>query len=283
MRKNRFYIFLSVTLILAAVVFYLERTERLSPSGYKLNIQTEKIDFLAITQKYETRFFNKKDQVWEITGSTIEADTNYIDTVVKKLSTTVFQQVAISDGASLAEFRFDQPLGIVEWKESSRLVISERKNFEGDNYFQLFENGKEYILTGSGELAQQLTQPWIFFQKKHLFDYKIDEIKSIRINSLNEKFVLNEPFPESLLSRIRSMTVQQYFEGDQPKFEKPILQVEVLSLKEFWSMKLSLNSKDKKLYAEVTVEDQKYFVEYATSYWEYFANLSKKILTEGNK
>ncbi|MBC7458678.1 MAG: hypothetical protein H7235_10385 [Bdellovibrionaceae bacterium] len=53
-----------------------------------------------------------------------------------------------------------------------------------------------------------------------------------------------------------------------------------------WSLRLSLNPTDKKLYAEAKIsgaESKAFYVEYDTSYWEYFSNLSPQQFAKDQK
>lgn len=282
MRKKNFLILLIVTIALTLLMIYVEKSEEQTARSKKKHFDFNSQDITQFQlQKDGSSFldFVKEGQQWIDKTSREEVDSKYINELIEKVSETEFSEVIIDANQSLDQFRFENPaaqLTLSDAKMSYSMVISARQNFEGKNYLKL--NSGSEIYTADSDVLPLVLNKNIYFQRKHLFSYELENIKKISIKSLNENFQLSTPLNKDkvlpLLDKLRNMTVQSYL--STVPLNAPVLTVKVESTDRQWTMNLSLNEQDKKLYAQITQNDKKYNVEYDTSYWEYFANLKAK-------
>ena len=109
-------------------------------------------------------------------------------------------------------------------------------------------------------------------------NHKFDVLKISNLDK--EKLV-------AFIAKIKNLTVQSYeAETIKTKLVPPVMEVVLSAETLIWSLKLSLNPADKKLYAEAKIsgsENKTYYVEYDTSYWEYFSNLSEQQFVKDQK
>lgn len=293
MRKKNFLILLIVTIALTLLMIYVEKSEDQAEKNkvLRLGLKPEEITYLKI-EKPENDIIEliKSSEEWLFKNDQIIADSKYINDLISKISETEFKDVPVEAGQSLEQFRFEKPAGqltlMSNQNDSYTMMISSRLNFEGKNYLKLSQDEKIY--TAESDVIPLILNKTIYFQNKHLFNTELEQVKKISIKSLNENFQLIEPFEKNkvlpLLTKLRNMTVQQYFKT-AVKLTPPILSVAVDAggAGGHWIMLLSLNTQDRKLYSQITDDNKSYSVEFDTSYWEYFSNLSMKQFAKDKK
>lgn len=301
MRNKKLIILISVVMAMGLATFLLERDEdKKEASRYmRLALQADQVTAIKIertmNEKIETLDLKKTSDGWMFKDSALRADSKYINELGEKLQYADFEEVILTPGQTLDQFRFDQPASRVTITDNlSRpniVIMSDRRNFEGQPYYRL--NSDPAIYTLNSDLDKQIMNKAIFFQDKHIFKKYDEEFTQIHIKSLNHKFdVLKIPNLDKVkvsafVTKIKNLTVQAY-ESDslKSKLVDPVLEVKLSGETLTWSLKLSLNPTDKKLYAEAKIigsENETHYVEYDTSYWEYFSNLSEQQFVKDQK
>ena len=292
MLKKSVFILIGLVLVMGFLAFFLERSDnKFEASKYiRLDVQAAQISELKIERKIndQTEIFDlkKTSEGWIFNNEAMQADTVYLNDLCERIQSAEFEAVALQPGQSLTEFRFSQPVLQIKITDNLRhpniLIMSERRNFEGQPYFKINQDEKIYTL--ESDLDKKFMNKKIFFQNKHIFKNQHLEFDKVEIQSLNQHFDilkipgLDKPKLIAFISKIKDLTVQQYLpDSTKNKFLPPIMSVIMSGPGLKWALRLSLHLKDKRLYGEARIkglENKTFFVEYDTSYWAYFSNLS---------
>ncbi len=302
MRNGKLIILLSVVIVMGIAAFYLERSEDKKEAAQymRLAVQADQISAILIERnindKIEKLDLSKTSSGWIFRNDIILADTGYMKELAEQIQAAEFEKVLLSPGQTMDQFRFDKPaahITIVDnLNRSNSIIMSDRRNFEGEPYFKL--NKENDIYTLSTDFDKKIMNKIIFFQDKHIFKTQHEEFKKISIHSLNHKFDvlavphLDQSLVKAFIDKIKSLTVQEYVPvSSKCNFKRPVISILMDADTLTWSLKLLLDDKDKKLYAEAQITDQgknkKYCVEYDTSYWSYFSNLNEKQFVKDKK
>ena len=300
--RNRKLVFLAFLIfVMGIATYFLERRDdQVEAAKYmRLAVSADQINAISIERTIdhipETLDVKKTSEGWIFTADSTPADSEYIKNLSELIEFADFEEVKLAPEKSQDQFRFDKPIARVTIKDNlSRpniIIMSDRRNFEGQPYFRL--NDDKNIYTLNSDLDKKIMNKIIFFQNKHVFKNQNEEFNKIQIKSLNHKFdvfkILNldKVKVTALVSQIKNLTVQSYLNSDaQRKLVPPVMEVILSAPNLVWSLRLSLNPVDKKLYGEAIISGLKnktYFVEYDTSYWAYFSNLNENQFVKDQK
>ncbi len=301
MRNKKFIILFSLVVAMGIATFYLERSEdqREAAKYVRLSVQADQITGVTIertiNESHEALDLKKTSEGWIFKNDIMPADSEYMKDLTERFQYADFEKVILVPGQTLDQFRFDKPVAHITIVDNlSRpnvIVMSERRNFEGQPYYML--NDDKDIYTLNTDLDKKVMNKMIFFQDKHVFKNQNEEFTQIQIKSLNHKFDvlkvenLDKAKVTAFISKVKNLTVQSYVtQSSKAKFEEPVMEVLMSGESLVWSLRLSLNTTDKKLYAEAKIsgsEKKTYYIEYDTSYWEYFSNLSAQQFMKDQK
>jgi hypothetical protein len=302
MRNSKFFILLSVVVAMGVAAFYLERNDdKKEAAKYRrLSVQADQISSVFIERKVgdkiESLDLAKTSDGWVFRNDIMLADSEYMKDMTQAIESAEFEEVILSPDQTLDQFHFDKPAVHIKILDNLNrlniLIMSDRRNFAGQPYFKLNQEKKIYTL--NTDLDKKILNKIIFFQDKHVFKTQREEFKKIKVNSLNHQFDivtiphLDKSQVTAFIDKIKNLTVQEYVALEvKCDFKSPVVSVMMSADTLNWSLKLLLDHKDKKLYAEAEIADQgkskKYCVEYDTSYWAYFSNLSEQQFVKDQK
>jgi hypothetical protein len=301
MRNKKLVILVSVVAAMGIATFYLERSEdKQEASRYmRLSVQADQITAVKINRTLnevsETLDLKKTSEGWIFQNDQMSADAEYIKDLTERIASAEFEEVILVPGQTLDQFRFDKPAAHITITDNlarpNVVIMSDRRNFEGQPYYML--NQENSIYTLSTDLDKKIMSKTILFQDKHVFRKQDEEFIKIQVQSLNHKFDilknknLDKTKVTAFVSKIKSLTVQSYLDQSiKAKLVSPVMEVIFSAETLTWSLRLSLNPTDKKLYAETKIsgsENKTYYVEYDTSYWEYFSNLNEQQFVKDQK
>lgn len=264
-------------------------------------LKKDQINYLELQNKNTKYVFQKTDLGWNIEEPITDmADNQRIEEVLNQL--TLENQLVIAKegtGINWAEFGLDTPESLIVVKnnlgQSQKIFLSSTKNFEGHHYVRV--DNQEKILLVNPAWFNVTTEKLTFYREKSLYRGQIAALKKVTIKSLRDQFTLvngdkgwNSPiFEYSGLdqSKIRAMikaiaenSIQEYIsEGDPSDLErkekglaKDFVEVIFETDTNRWSVAVSLNEKDKSLYA--LTEKPTFLVKLDLSQWELFGNLN---------
>ena len=298
MRNKSLIILSTVVLAFGFAAYYLEKSEdQAEASKYiRLPVRADQISHLKIERENETLELQSTSDGWIFNSGSIKADSAYLKDLTERIQTAEFEPVILVSGQTIDQFRFDNPAAKItisdHQKKSHVLIMSERRNFAGAPYFRI--NQEDQIYTLNTDLDKKVMNKAIFFQDKHIFKKQFEEFTQIEIHSLNHKFDLlkvskvDRPKLTAFISMVKNLTVQEYITSSHKcKLTAPVMSVVMSAPEMIWSLRMALNTAEKKLYAEAQIaepgNDKKYCVEYDTSYWAYFSNLSEKQFVKDQK
>ncbi len=301
MRNKKLVVLVSLVAAMGITTFYLERSEDQAEAAKytRLSVKADQVTSVTIERTvdgtFETLDLKKTSEGWVFKNDTMAADSEYMKDLTEKFEYADFENVVLVPGMTIDQFRFDKPAARITLVDNlSRphiIIMSQRRNFEGVPYYML--NNEKNIYTLNTDLDKKIMNKMILFQDKHIFKNQNEEFIKIQVQSLNYKFdVLKIPNLDrakltAFISKIKGLTVQSYVtQASKAKFVPPIMEVVMTAESLVWSLRLSLNPTDKKLYAEAMIsgsEKKTYYIEYDTSYWEYFSNLSEQQFVKDQK
>ena len=300
--RNRKLIFLAFLIfVMAIVTYYLERSEDQKEAAkyMRLSVSTDQINAILIERNLdessEILDVKRTSEGWVFTKDMMPADLEYMKDLSELIESADFEAVKLAPNQSPDQFHFNKPKARITIQDNlSRpniIIMSDRRNFQGQPYYML--NDDKNIYTLNSDLDKKIMNKIIFFQAKHVFKNQNEEFTKIQVQSLNRKFdVLKIPNLDktkvaALVSQLKKLTVQSYLDSDsKKKLVSPVMEVIMSAPNLIWTLRLSLNLEDKKLYGEAKIsgsENKTYFVEYDTSYWAYFSNLNEKQFVKDQK
>ena len=301
MRNKKFIILSSLVVAMGTATFYLEKSEDQKEAAryMRLAVQADQITAVKIerteNEVQETLDLKKTSEGWIFTNDNLSADSEYMKDLTERFQAADFEQVILTPGQTMDQFRFDKPVArmtiVDNLSRPNVIIMSDRRNFEGQPYYKLNDDNQIYTL--GSDLDKKILNKSIFFQDKHVFKKHDEEFTKIQIQSLNYKFeVLKIPNVDkakvnAFIAKLKGLTVQTYLtDAMKAKLEHSSIQVTLSGESLVWSLRLVLDQADKKLYAEAKIsgsENKTYYLEYDTSYWEYFSNLSEQQFMKDQK
>jgi Domain of unknown function (DUF4340) len=298
MRNKSLIILSTVVITLGVAAYFLEKSEdQVEASKYiRLPIQADQISRLIIERENETIYLQSTSDGWIFKQDSMKADSTYVKDLTERIQSAEFEPVILVPGQTMDQFRFEKPalkLTITDHlNRSNTLTMSDRRNFAGEPYFRI--NQENQIYTLNTDLDKKLLNKMIFFQEKHIFKNQYEEFIKIQVQSLNHKFDvlkvsgLDPALVTAFISKLKNMTVQQYLAAlDYCNFKTQTMSVVLSAPTVTWSLRMALDTAEKKLYAEAQISDseniKKFCIEYDTSYWAYFSNLSEQQFVKDRK
>ena len=301
MRNRKLILLAFLIFVMGIVTYIIERSEDQKEAAkyMRLSVLADQINAISIERTPdeipENLELKKTSDGWFFTKSMLPADLEYMKDLSELIESADFEEVKILPDKAQDQFRFNKPKARITIQDNlSRpniIIMSDRRNFEGQAYYML--NDDKNIYTLNSDLDKKIMNKIIFFQAKHVFKNQNEEFTKIQVQSLNHKFdVLKIPNLDkakvaALVLQIKKLTVQAYLDADsQNKLVSPVMEVIMSAQNLVWSLRLSLNPTDKKLYGEAKIsgsENKSYFVEFDTSYWAYFSNLNEKQFVKDQK
>ena len=301
-----FILFVLVIVFSGTVYYYTvikeqQQKEELEKKKKIVYLQKDQINYFEIVNKEQRFVFQKNSNAWSIQEPVLDlADNNRINEILTKFTEDKLISVA-KEGSDIKwlEFGLDQTQMQVILKnnigESQKIILSSMKNFEG-NYYARVDNENKILIVNS-LWFNIINEKLVFFREKQLYRGLTKDIVKINIKSLSDKFnlvkidkgwqasghegmALDQAKVNQIINSVSTTTIQDYiFEGEPSEIEKKekgffkdYCMVEFETATDKWSVTVSLNDKDKVLYA--LTEKPTYLVKLDLSKWELFGNIN---------
>ncbi|MBC7458679.1 MAG: DUF4340 domain-containing protein [Bdellovibrionaceae bacterium] len=191
MRNKKLVILVSIVAVMAVATFILERNEDKKEAAkyMRLSVQADQVNEINIErtvgEAHEILDLKKTSEGWIFQNDVTPADSEYIKDLTETIQYADFEEVILAPGQTLQQFRFDKPAAHITIIDNlgrpNIIIISDRRNFEGQPYYRL--NDEKNIYTLNTDLDKKIMNKIIFFQAKHVFKKQIEEFTKIQIQS----------------------------------------------------------------------------------------------------
>lgn len=195
MKNKNLPLLTGVVVLAGAYAFYDYQSEQKNlqqkeNTAVLLTLKSDQISEINIRNNQQIIHLNRQANEWMLTQPIQEmADNNFVKNFIEDLSKEkIISTISTSNkNLELKTFGLDSPLYEIEMidnaKTSQKFLISDVKNFEGNNYLKLIDKNDVYVV--SSGWSNRATKSLLDFRDKRLLKYDISSIDSIQITADN--------------------------------------------------------------------------------------------------